>query len=157
MRRPKGTTTPELVSWYLERAVEEDGCLVIPWVSLSMGYPHVNHDGRRQRVGRLVLEVHEGPPAGREMLHSCHNRLCIKPEHLRWGTRRENVQDMKRAGRARWQQRMPLKRGRLIPAEVLWIRTLVRNGLKRVDVARLYGITDRQVGAIVNRECWAWL
>ncbi len=44
---------------------------------------------------------------GMFILHSCHNRLCVRPLHLREGTHQENMDDMKRAGRARTVRRGP--------------------------------------------------
>lgn len=37
--------------------------------------------------------------------HTCHNRLCINPDHLYVGTHKDNIDDMVNAGRAAWQLR----------------------------------------------------
>lgn len=34
------------------------------------------------------------------ILHSCHNRLCVNPSHLREGTHKENMEDMVSSGRS---------------------------------------------------------
>ena len=96
-----------------EATPTEGGCLEIQ----HRGYNRIVHQGRynypqvtfrrkRHLVGRLVLEVYVSPcPEGLRMLHSCNNPACIAPSHLRWGTAKENTQDMIRAGRAWFQQR----------------------------------------------------
>jgi hypothetical protein len=41
-----------------------------------------------------------GPcPLGNEVCHSCDNRRCIRPGHLSYGTRTDNVRDAIRKGR----------------------------------------------------------
>jgi len=69
-------------------------------------------DGRgRWRVGgknmissRAALLLSKGPPPNNDWtLHACHtcdNPGCCRPEHLFWGTREQNMQDMGKKGRA---------------------------------------------------------
>lgn len=60
------------------------------------------YSGQRTTVGahRLMWERHNGPaPERTHVMHSCDNRLCINPAHLRLGTPKENVRDMISKGR----------------------------------------------------------
>lgn len=62
------------------------------------------HAGRKTGAHELVLGAWDGPaPDGKECCHSCDNRACINPLHLRWGTRQDNVDDMM-ARRGHWRQ-----------------------------------------------------
>jgi hypothetical protein len=46
-----------------------------------------------------VWEEINGPiPTDKWVLHRCHNKACVNPEHLYLGTHRENMQDMARSG-----------------------------------------------------------
>lgn len=58
------------------------------------------HD--RPRVGylhRLVWEQARGPiPADRQVAHLCHNRACVRLDHLALATRTENMQQSVAAG-----------------------------------------------------------
>lgn len=53
---------------------------------------------------RVSYELHHGPiPPGMLILHSCDNRPCVNPGHLRAGTQTDNMQDALRRGRnPRW-------------------------------------------------------
>lgn len=59
------------------------------------GYPQISSKGKTYRGNRLVWSMVNGPiPRGLFILHSCDNRKCINPQHLRAGTHTENVHDM---------------------------------------------------------------
>ena len=59
---------------------------------------------RKENCGshRLSFLVFCGPiPNGLRVLHRCHNKGCVNPEHLRLGTNKDNSEDMVRAGRVK--------------------------------------------------------
>lgn len=55
-------------------------------------------------VGATVISMTlaEVPKTGPFVLHSCDNKSCVRPDHLRWGTAKENTADMIQRGRAGW-------------------------------------------------------
>ena len=54
------------------------------------------------RAHRLAWELANGPiPAGLNVLHRCDNSHCCNPDHLFVGTQADNMDDMRRKGRAR--------------------------------------------------------
>lgn len=57
---------------------------------------------RNVRISRHLLTVASGPPGPGRIyaLHSCDNPPCVNPEHLRWGTPQDNVDDMFARGRS---------------------------------------------------------
>lgn len=55
---------------------------------------------RKMRATRVMLELTGRPrPENTEACHTCDNPSCVRPEHLWWGTRRENMLDMVAKGR----------------------------------------------------------
>lgn len=54
---------------------------------------------------RLICHIAHGePPDGKPYaLHSCDVPLCVNPDHLRWGSQADNIQDAFRRKRLRWQ------------------------------------------------------
>jgi hypothetical protein len=53
---------------------------------------------------RYSYETNVGSvPDGHDVMHECDNPTCVRPSHLRAGTRSENLKDMVRRGRGRGQ------------------------------------------------------
>lgn len=68
----------------------QGGCLV--WVrGKTGGYGTLSVGNRMVRAHRLMYEHEVGPiPDGMDVDHSCHNRACCEPSHLRLATRKQN-------------------------------------------------------------------
>lgn len=61
-------------------------------------------EGERHHVATWVMIAKAGRAPGMEPCHSCDRPECVSPDHLRWGTHQENMQEMgdrQRAGAAR--------------------------------------------------------
>lgn len=60
---------------------------------------------KRLQAHRLSWRINVGPiPAGKCVLHHCDNRLCVRPEHLYVGTKKDNATDRK-IRRRHWRDR----------------------------------------------------
>jgi len=82
-----------------------------PWMlsRTGSGYGQVNmgkSHGPSLRAHRVAYELTYGsiPPGGRGqhgtcVLHSCDNRICCNPKHLRFGTQADNVKEAYDKGR----------------------------------------------------------
>jgi len=75
----------------------------------SDGYGRISYLNKKWRVHRLVWTLKNGPiPKGLDVRHyKCDNPPCINIDHLRIGTRKQNVQDMVRHGRQRKSMNKP--------------------------------------------------
>lgn len=78
----------------------EDGCWIWQKSFGSHGYGNIGTGGgRNETVHRVSHEVFNGEiPDGLLVLHSCGNRKCCNPDHLRAGTHKDNIEDAKRHG-----------------------------------------------------------
>ena len=67
-----------------------DGCW--EWTAnKTNGYGRFRVDAKLVYAHRFAFETLVGPiPAGLDLDHICHNRACVKPNHLRPCTNREN-------------------------------------------------------------------
>lgn len=81
--------------------IERDGECVI-WLGEKDhdGYGVMRRGGKRQAAHRFSWELANGPiPAGMQIDHMCHNRLCVRPEHLRLATNKQNQENRRGAQR----------------------------------------------------------
>ena len=77
---------------------------------------------------RVAWELTNGPvPAGKMVLHSCRNRRCCNPAHLRAGTAQDNMDDRTKDGQT---CRGELSgNAKLVEGDVVEIRRMVGEGI----------------------------
>ena len=60
---------------------------------------------------RVSYQIHTGKVPTISILHSCDNGHCVRPDHLREGTQKENSQDMISRGRCAMSNKTHCRRG----------------------------------------------
>jgi len=89
-----------------------DECLKWPFATSGTGYGALSWNGQIITANRaMCIEAHGEPPLqGMDSAHSCGNGHlgCVNPNHLRWATRSENIEDA-------------FKHGRRVRAKKLWL------------------------------------
>lgn len=108
--------------------------------------PHSGH--------RISYEHFKGPvPEGMVVRHKCDVRLCVNPDHLEIGTRRDNVQDAK--DRGRHAKGEDFRRAKLNERSVKEIRLRYAAGETQPALAKEFGVTQSAVNAVCQRKTWA--
>lgn len=138
--------------------VDTNGCEISCVSAVSAGYPKVSV-GRYQHMRSLpalVLELKLGRPLkpGQQEVcrHMCHNRRCIRMDHLLPGTIADNSADMVLAGRqSKGEQRWNAK---LTPHTVRMIRVLSAGGMTGAAIGRLFGVKKANVSGILKGRTW---
>lgn len=99
-----------------------DGCWLWRGAIDGNGYGGIKIAGKMYRCSRVAYELTNGPiPAGLIVLHSCDNRACVNPAHLRSGTHKDNTRDMIERKR---NSKCDHRRGQLLGAAAKRRRTL---------------------------------
>lgn len=132
-----------------------DDCLLWPF-STTRGYGTVWNGVRTMPAHRYVCSLaHGSPPAASDCAHSCGNRLCCNPKHLRWATRAENEADKIKHGKDNRGQRHGLSK--LTNEQVLAIKAKRRAGMKRKDLALEYNLKPATIYDITSGRRWQHL
>jgi hypothetical protein len=122
------------------------------------GYGSVGRGGfRKGSVGahRASYELHYGPiPKGKVVMHTCDNRACVNPSHLRLGTHKDNTQDMLAKGRHRFQAPQGEKSSlsRLTEAQVRFIRK--HTDIPLFEMADAMNVGHCAIWRIRTRRTW---
>lgn len=83
------------------------------------------------------------PPADRQVMHTCNNKLCCNPRHLKIGTASENTQDAYRDGLARAGVRS--HKAKFSTETIEQIRSDPRS---QSTLARIYGVSQAHISRI---------
>lgn len=147
-------TTPPLVRFERKFRVTP-GCW--PWIGSfnQTGYGAFSIGYKNILPHRFSYESYCGPiPPGMMILHSCDNRACVNPDHLRVGTHDDNMRDMAE------RKRVPFHGGELSPTAKLsevQVRAIFADPRAGVVIAKEYGVNPSTVSLIKSRTNWAHL
>ena len=87
--------------------------------------------------------------------HTCHNKKCVNPNHLKQGTHLDNMKDMVLAKRSRVGIKNNLVK--LTEKEVFEIRSMIKTGLKDHIIAESFCVGRTTIRDIRRRKTWKHL
>jgi hypothetical protein len=129
-----------LFSEKVDRSAGKDACW--PWTASRTKNGYGQFSGRDENMKPAIFRAHRvayffacGPiPAGMSVMHTCDNRACCNPAHLRLGSQGDNMRDMVAKGRQARGYKSPLRQGqkhhnsKLTDAEADLIRASTESG-----------------------------
>jgi len=151
--RTKTAADGEIPAWVLGHATwpDKDACLLWPFaISKKSGYPIAG-----KRKGHVVMceAAHGDAPHGKpQVAHSCDNRSCVNPHHIRWATHRENMDDMVIRNRARHGEKH--SRAKLTEEAVRVIRSTPRGYGVTKRLCQQFGVTEATLSAARSGRTW---
>ena len=108
---------------------------------------------RRLFAHRISWALHNNAePGDMLVIHSCDNRRCVRPEHLRLGTHLDNARDA--IDRDRYVRGAAHSSAKLHPFDVNAIRALYEAGLGKRKLAEYYNVNSRTILALVRGRTW---
>lgn len=111
---PLEIAIPTLVARLLLKCrLTESGCWEYQGLKTSLGYAEAELGGKTWRVHRFMYYAvnNQELPDDKDIAHSCHNRACINPFHIRPKTHQENLMESSQAKRLQGQGKTVCKRG----------------------------------------------
>lgn len=92
------------------------------------------------------------PPRNIDVCHRCDNRLCVRPDHLFLGTRRDNMQDAVAKGKVKSGERH--YRAKLTQEQADHIRQFKAQGISTTDLVFMFGVSQATVSLVCRGERW---
>jgi hypothetical protein len=127
-----------------------DECILWPHRVGKDGYGTVKRGGKIYAAHRQVCEMAHGQPfEGAHAAHSCGQRRCINPRHLRWATAKENVHDMflhgtfphgERSGNASLNNTQ--------------VAQILNDARAQCEIADIYGVSQSTISNIKTGRRW---
>ena len=141
--------TDKLKARFFSKVKTGPGCW--EWTGLKDrdGYGRYN-DTMAHRVSWMIK--YGDIPSGKFILHSCDNPGCVNPDHLKIGTNIDNMRDMVDRKRSLVGERSP--RSKIKGSSVDRIRLMRRDGVRTIEIAKRFNISQRHVYFICNYERW---
>ena len=140
--------------------IKQGNCIICTsHSSRSNSYPSMSRGNRRMSVARhIIFKKHGEQPYEVVSRHTCDNRLCINPDHILFGSRADNVQDMISRGRARHPAGISLPFSKLTEEQVLEIYRLACIGeMSQRLIAVKFKTFKSTVSRIKNKKMWQHL
>lgn len=133
--------------WLWQGAINQNGYGIFK--------PQVNNHGVSMYAHRLSYYYHTGRMPDKCILHRCDNPLCVRPSHLRSGTRQENQEDMRQKGRAcRGEKKHS---ARLSEKDIRQIIKRLKTREKQAPIARDYDISASVISRINSGTAWSFI
>lgn len=157
---PNKRPAPNPQTIFARCEIQTNGCVTWLGQIAYNGYGIISYKGKVSKVHRLIaLFLIENPDSKPWVLHSCDNPPCVNPNHLRWGTPKENADDRDSRGRGK----TPDTRGSksvnavLNESQVLEIKRLLRTDIQQKLIAKMFGVSAVTITNIKQKTSWAHL
>lgn len=121
------------------------------------GYGKIKVGSRPVAAHRIALALQNGQIGNLHALHSCDNPSCCNPNHLRWGTPKDNATDKMKRGRCRNgdQSGFNNPRCKITPDALREIVSLIDAGQdNNGQIAARFGIHHAMVSKIRTGNAW---
>lgn len=119
------------------------------------GYGYLMVNIKAILASRLMWFFERGEiPGGMCICHKCDNRLCVNPNHLFLGTKKDNAQDAEKKGRLYHARGSKHGNSKLTEKDVIKIRQMHKGGRSIKGIARDYKMSDATIGSAIKRETW---
>lgn len=129
----------------------KDECWIWNGAKTNEGYGQFWNEGSKMNAHRFILK-HETEVDEEEALHLCNNPSCVNPDHLKWGTHSENIQQAYDDGR--YENGFVIGNNKLTEDGVKEILRMDKNDKTALEISNKTGISRNQIYKIVEGKAW---
>lgn len=144
------------LAWLRKQStVTTDECIIWPFrAHYKNGYGSLWIDGKITGAHRAMCALAHGEPPSptHQSAHSCNNRRCVNPHHLRWATQSENELDKIAVGNSPRGVRNP--QAKLTEDDVRSIVSM-KGSQTHKSIAAQFGVDRKTIGHIYSGLCWS--
>jgi len=153
--RTKSGQAQAWMAEHIARVDFGDECIEWPFSKKGKGYGQF-FIGNKKCTGAhqyVLTQLSDHPKLkGMECAHSCANKACVNPNHLRWATSAENKADNLLHGTHNRGERQG--QSKLTEAQVLEI---YKDPRPQREIAKDYAVQQMAISRIKTGETWGWL
>lgn len=121
----------------------------------SNGYGEIKFNGKPYGSHIIAWYLTNQIMPTLQILHSCDNKVCCNPNHLREGTHQENMQD--KVDRNRQQRGEKVNFAKLKEFQVIEILKLFKIGRSNKEIAEIYNVTSEAINLIRLGKNWKYI
>lgn len=128
------------------------GLILKPIVHKNAGHLYFfPKKGKRLYIHRAVLQAFVGKcPHEQECRHLDGNSQNNNLDNLKWGTRKQNAQDVIRHGRKHFGENAPFST--MSNSDAVKVRSMAKMGLSSREIARKYSVSHTTIQKIIRGE-----
>jgi len=146
---------PTLEERFWAQVQKTESCWLWTGKNRLAGYGRIKVERKSVLTHRLsfAMAAHGRMP-DRFVLHSCDNRLCVNPLHLREGSHQDNMNDMKDRGRHHALRGSKISISKLTEKDIPDIRAMLAQGITQTSVSKKYGVSSVCISCIHLGKTW---
>ena len=131
---------------FLRHVKITNGCW--PWLGSKYpsGYGQFVMNGKHRYASRAIWILLYGDPKEKDICHKCDNPICVRPDHLFAGTKKQNMKDCRDKGR--------MFLGKLTPRQVEAIKRAKKMGARSSALATRYGVSRQTIFHVSTGRTW---
>jgi len=131
----------------------KSGCWLWKGCTTINGYGLIKVSDKVVHTHRLAYTIFVGViPENKLILHSCDNRICCNPTHLRPGTHQDNMNDM--SIRKRCYSGEDHYGSKLSRIDIPKIRRMLACGYTQECIGKVFGVSDTSISQIKHGRNW---
>jgi hypothetical protein len=143
--------TEEIYNKFLKQVEISDSCWIWTGQIHKSGYGCLRHKGKFFYAHKFSKEYSLGRiiNPGYECCHSCYNKLCVNPSHIREDTRKSNIIDNVLTGNH--------NTVKLTVEDVKSIRNMAILGKSDKEISELFNVCRRNINQIRRYKSWKYV